>query len=86
MGAADLGHQGKLKLARLVVDGGAERTGYGLFGGFKGMARIDAGARSQMNAVLGKKGRSANLPGGGTQFYIPNLTVGHITNPVFSAL
>jgi len=59
---------------------------YGWFGGFKGMARIDAGARSQMNAALEKKGRSANLPGGGTQFYIPNLTVGHISNPVFSAL
>ncbi|MEI6485698.1 MAG: hypothetical protein WCO11_05465 [Sphingomonadales bacterium] len=59
---------------------------YGWFGGFKGMSRIDAGTTSKLNSALEKRGRSAGLPGGGTQFYIPNLTVGHITNPSFTAM
>lgn len=59
---------------------------YGWFGGFKGMARIDAGEKSRRNAALEKKGASSNLPGGGTQFYIPNLTVGMIAKHSFTPL
>lgn len=59
---------------------------YGWFGGFKGMSRLDAGAQSRRNTALEKKGGSANLPGGGTQFYIPNLTAGHLAKHAFSPL
>lgn len=48
---------------------------YGWFGGFKGMARSGGGA-SKRDAATEKKGSSKSLPGGGTQFYIPNLTLG----------
>jgi hypothetical protein len=49
------------------------------FGGFKGMSRIDAGgAQSLRDPDKEAKGSSANLPGGGTQFYIPKLKVAHI--------
>ena len=51
---------------------------YAWFGGFKGMSRIDAGEQSRRNAAIEAKGGSRNLPGGGTQFYIPNLKVAHI--------
>jgi hypothetical protein len=51
---------------------------YGWFGGFKQMARIDSGAGSLM-AAGEAKGRSKNLPGGGNQFYIPNLTADHVS-------
>jgi hypothetical protein len=51
---------------------------YAWFGGFKGMSRIDAGQQSKRDAAVEAKGGSANLPGGGTQFYIPNLKVAHI--------
>ena len=51
---------------------------YAWFGGFKGMNRIDAGEQSKRDADKEAKGSSANLPGGGTQFYIPNLKVVHI--------
>ena len=53
---------------------------YAWFGGFKGMSRIDAGEQSRRNAAIEAKGGSRNLPGGGTQFYIPNLKVAHIDN------
>ncbi len=59
---------------------------YAWFGGLKGMKRADAGSQSRRNTALEKKGTSAGLPGGGTQFYIPNLTVGDIVNPAFRAL
>lgn len=59
---------------------------YAWFGGFKGMSRIDPGAQSRRNAALEKKGAGTNLPGGGTQFYIPNLTVGHLAGHAFSPL
>jgi hypothetical protein len=59
---------------------------YGWFGGFKGMARIDEGAQSRRNAAQEKRGAGKNLPGGGTQFYIPNLTVGMIAKHAFSPL
>ncbi len=59
---------------------------YAWFGGFKGMARSDPDAKSRRNTALEKKGGSKGLPGGGTQFYIPNLTVGAITNPSFRPL
>jgi hypothetical protein len=50
---------------------------YGFFGGFAQMQRIDAGSSSKM-AAGEKKGGSKNLPGGATQFYIPNLTADHV--------
>ena len=59
---------------------------YAWFGGFKGMPRIDAGARSLRKFELEARGRSSGLPGGGTQFYIPNLMVGHIETHIFSPL
>ncbi|QDT14420.1 hypothetical protein [Alienimonas californiensis] len=59
---------------------------YAWFGGFKGMARLDPGETSRRNAKLEARGRSTGLPGGGTQFYIPNLTVGHVRNPSFEPL
>jgi len=56
---------------------------YAYFGGFSQMARIDAGAASKRvtAASVGGaggfkaegRGTTKNLPGGGTQFYIPNL-------------
>jgi hypothetical protein len=54
---------------------------YAWFGGFKGMARLDPGTESRRNTALEGKGRSKNLPGGATQFYIPNMTVGDIAQP-----
>ncbi|MES2296114.1 MAG: hypothetical protein V4582_03685 [Pseudomonadota bacterium] len=59
---------------------------YAWFGGFKGMARIDAGAQSKRNNALEGKGGGKNLPGGGTQFYIPNLKVAHISAHSFKPL
>lgn len=50
---------------------------YGFFGGFTQMVRIDAGAASKVGAGEGRGG-SKNLPGGGTQIYIPNLTADHV--------
>ena len=50
------------------------------------MARIDAGAQSRRNAALEGKGSTKNLPGGGTQFYIPNLTVAQISAHAFRPL
>jgi hypothetical protein len=59
---------------------------YAWFGGFKGMSRIDAGEQSRRNAAKEAKGGSRNLPGGGTQFYIPNLKVAHIKTHSFTPL
>lgn len=59
---------------------------YAWFGGFKGMSRIDDGAQSKRNSAIEAKGGSKNLPGGGTQFYIPNLKVGHISSHSFKPL
>lgn len=59
---------------------------YAWFGGFKGMSRIDAGAQSRRDAAVEAKGGSKNLPGGGTQFYIPALKVGHIGSHSFTPL
>lgn len=56
---------------------------YAWFGGFKGMGRVDPGAQSKRDAAVEAKGGSKNLPGGGTQFYIPNLKVGHIKSHSF---
>jgi hypothetical protein len=56
------------------------------FGGFRGMSRIDAGAQSRRNRAVEAKGGSTNLPGGGTQFYIPGLKVGHIGSHSFKPL
>lgn len=59
---------------------------YGWFGGFKGMSRIDPGEKSRRNSALEGKGGKGNLPGGGTQFYIPNLTAGHLAGHSFAPL
>lgn len=59
---------------------------YAWFGGFKGMSRIDDGASSKRDGKVEAKGASKNLPGGGTQFYIPNLKVGHIRSHSFRPL
>lgn len=59
---------------------------YAWFGGFKGMSRLDPGQKSKRNDALEAKGASTNLPGGGTQFYIPNFKVGHIGKHSFKPL
>ena len=59
---------------------------YGWFGGFKSMSRIDDKTTSRRNAAVEAKGGSKNLPGGGTQFYIPNLKVEHISSHSFKPL
>lgn len=59
---------------------------YGWHGGFKGMSRIDEGAVSRRDAAAEARGAGKNLPGGGTQFYIPNLTVAHIRKHSFKPL
>lgn len=59
---------------------------YAWFGGFKGMSRIDADQASKRNSAVEKKGGSKNLPGGGTQFYIPNMKVAHISTHSFKPL
>lgn len=56
---------------------------YAWFGGFKGMGRVDPGTQSKRDAAVEAKGGSKNLPGGGTQFYIPNLKVAHIKGHSF---
>ncbi len=52
---------------------------YGYFGGFSQMARIDVGQASKRDGTIEAKGSTKNLPGGGTQFYIPNLTTNDVT-------
>jgi hypothetical protein len=52
---------------------------YGYFGGFAQMCRIDDGEKSIRDPNTEAKGNTKNLPGGGTQFYIPNLTTGNVT-------
>jgi hypothetical protein len=50
---------------------------YAWFGRFKSMNRVDDPANSKRNAAVEKAGRKGgNLPGGGRQFYIPNMTYG----------
>ena len=49
---------------------------YGWFGGFKGMER-GGGAGSKRNAKI-EGASGSKLPGGATQFYIPNLTYGDV--------
>ena len=51
-----------------------KNAAYGYFGGFAQMTRIDAGQASKRDGNIEAKGSTKNLPGGGTQFYIPNLT------------
>jgi hypothetical protein len=48
---------------------------YGWFGGFKGMDRSGGGV-SKRDPKVEAAGPYKGLPGGGTQFYIPNLTLG----------
>ena len=60
---------------------------YAYFGGFAQMARLDAGQASRRVAAAPAggggfkaeaRGATKNLPGGGTQFYIPNLTTAQV--------
>ena len=55
---------------------------YGWFGGYSQMARIDSGKDSKrnLNASGEARGSGVNLPGGGTQLYIPNLQPTYISN------
>lgn len=46
---------------------------YGYFGGFAQMCRIDQEMASKRDPKIEAKGDTKNLPGGGTQFYIPHL-------------
>jgi hypothetical protein len=56
-----------------------KNAAYGYFGGFAQMARIDSGQASKRDSNIEAKGGTKNLPGGGTQFYIPNLTTNDVT-------
>ena len=56
-----------------------QQDAYGYFGGFAQMCRIDEGKDSKRNPDIEAKGGTKNLPGGGTQFYIPNLTSDDVT-------
>ena len=51
-----------------------KNAAYAYFGGFAQMTRIDEGQASKRDGNIEAKGSTKNLPGGGTQFYIPNLT------------
>jgi hypothetical protein len=51
-----------------------KHAAYAYFGGFAQMSRIDEQQASKRDANIEAKGNTKNLPGGGTQFYIPNLT------------
>lgn len=55
---------------------------YGWFGGYTQMARLDTGKDSKRNLNASGEGRGAgaNLPGGGTQLFIPNLQPSYIAN------
>lgn len=64
-------------------------TVYGFFGDFVQMPREDAGATSKRVTtapagggafVAEARGATKNLPGGGTQFYIPNLTLDYVAS------
>ena len=46
----------------------------GWFGRFKGMKRVGNAAEGKRDAAVEKAGKGGNLPGGGTQLYIPNMT------------
>jgi hypothetical protein len=59
---------------------------YAWFGGFKSMERIDKDAASARNSAVEKRGGSSKLPGGATQFYIPNLAYRHFASHSFSPL
>ena len=52
---------------------------YAYFGGFAQMCRIDEEQASKRDPNIEAKGNTTNLPGGGSQFYIPNLTTGNVT-------
>jgi hypothetical protein len=59
---------------------------YAFFGGFAQQQRMDPGAastrvtRSDVGGFVPEgRGRTRNLPGGGTQFYIPNLRPANIS-------
>lgn len=59
---------------------------YGWFGGFKGMERVGDKEKSKRDKALEASGASKGLPGGGTQFYIPNLKIAHIGRYEFRPL
>lgn len=55
---------------------------YAWFGSYREMERLDAGEVSLRNKNFPGEGRGqgSKLPGGATQFYIPNLQPSHIAN------
>jgi hypothetical protein len=53
---------------------------YGFFGGFAQMLRIDPGTASKVQQGEGRAKGSKNLPGGATQFFIPNLKAEHVAS------
>ena len=55
-----------------------KNAAYAYFGGFAQMTRIDAGQASKRDTNIEASGNTKNLPGGGTQFYIPNLTTNDV--------
>jgi hypothetical protein len=57
---------------------------FGWFGGFKGMSR-SSGGTSKRNAGI-EASNSSKLPGGGTQFYIPNMTFSHVNSPTIKKI
>jgi hypothetical protein len=54
-----------------LIHGSLKRQAYAAFGGFTAQAR---GNHANRDAAIEGRGRTAKLPGGGTQFYIPFLT------------
>ena len=56
-----------------------KNAAYGYFGGFAQMARIDPLHASKRESNIEAKGSTQNLPGGGTQFYIPHLKTNDVT-------
>lgn len=57
---------------------------YGWFGGFKGMDR-SSGGQSKRDSAIEARG-SKKLPGGGTQFYIPNMTFADVEQYTIKSL
>jgi hypothetical protein len=56
-----------------------KNAAYGYFGGFAQMARIDSLQASKRDSNIEAKGSTKNLPGGGTQFYIPHFKTNDVT-------
>ena len=55
-----------------------QKGAYGYFGGFAQMTRLDVDKASKRDPKIEASGGTKNLPGGGTQFYIPDLTTNDV--------